>query len=368
MEAIRGETDRRLSIQLLRCVAALLVATTHIAQGFARHIAVQRDLPFSFVEVPLSRVAVFFLLSGCVMVVASARFYGTPGGWKAFLYRRMTRIMPSYWAATAILVAVHVFLGMHIDLAQLVLSLLLVPYWSDTAMGVRPLPILWPAWTLFFEVLFYFAFAAFLRWGQGGCVRMTSFFLSGLVAAGAILAVPFTNGFPVSWPAPLFMMTRPILLLLVVGMAGGVLIAKEYTMRPEWRITCLVLAIVFAAVQSRLPPQPMLGWGDTMRIGIPAMLVCIAVAAGPVKLPFARAVDVLGNLSYAIYLLHVPVAVFWIWFYQKAMPHPGPWGFFLSCLGVTLLASYIFYAVFERPVMQWCNRRAALRAGKFAVA
>ena len=52
-------------------------------------------------------VDVFFVISGFIMVHASAPLFGTaPGGGRIFLARRIARIVPIYWAVTTLYLAI----------------------------------------------------------------------------------------------------------------------------------------------------------------------------------------------------------------------------------------------------------------------
>jgi peptidoglycan/LPS O-acetylase OafA/YrhL len=44
-----------------------------------------------------SAVDLFFVISGFIMVYSSEDLFGKTGAWKAFLARRLARIVPLYW-------------------------------------------------------------------------------------------------------------------------------------------------------------------------------------------------------------------------------------------------------------------------------
>jgi exopolysaccharide production protein ExoZ len=298
----------------------------------------------------LSRVALFFLVSGAVMVVASGRFFEAPGGWHRFVLRRLIRILPAYWLASLLFAGWKVFRGQELNWAHLGYSLALIPFGGDPGSGF-PKPFLWPAWTLFFEVLFYAAFAAALFRPRDQAVLLCSALL--LLLAGVGLLADFSN--PV-----LFMATRPVVLLFIVGMVLGLGLIREIRLAAAIRWLALAAALgllVFAPDLSTGRGAAPLGLMATIGIGIPATLVAVAVMAGPLPLPAPRLINHLGNISYSIFLLHVPIASFWIWFYQKAAPDPGPWAFLASSLALTLIASHFSYRHFERPVTDWLNAR-----------
>ena len=50
-------------------------------------------------------VDAFFVVSGFIMVHASRKLFGMPGGRAVFLARRIARIVPLYWAVTTVYLA-----------------------------------------------------------------------------------------------------------------------------------------------------------------------------------------------------------------------------------------------------------------------
>jgi peptidoglycan/LPS O-acetylase OafA/YrhL len=95
----RADSLSLVSIQALRAIAALLVFWGHAIN------AVTLEVPADFPHLygPFG-VDIFFVISGFVMVYSSEGLFGQPGAPIKFFARRIARIVPLYWAATAILV------------------------------------------------------------------------------------------------------------------------------------------------------------------------------------------------------------------------------------------------------------------------
>ena len=132
---IKPLNNRLLSVQALRGIAATAVVMAH---------------SWSTV-MGTTGVHLFFIISGFTMVYASKSQFGNRSAVAPFLYRRFLRIYPIYWAATAFFIAVW---GLHVKRISSITSLLLV---MDNHT-----PIMDPAWTLIFEVMFYIIFAFLL--------------------------------------------------------------------------------------------------------------------------------------------------------------------------------------------------------------
>jgi hypothetical protein len=83
----------------IRAIAALLVFWGHAIN--AVHQKIEADFPHLYG--PFG-VDLFFVISGFVMVYSSERLFGQPGAPITFFVRRLARIVPLYWLATAVLV------------------------------------------------------------------------------------------------------------------------------------------------------------------------------------------------------------------------------------------------------------------------
>src|SRR5262249_8551603 len=141
----RPESSSLVSIQALRAVAALLVFWGHAINAVTAEVAA--DFP------PLYGpfgVDIFFVISGFVMVYSSERLFGRPDAPIKFFARRFVRIVPLYWAATAILVW---FVVPYASTKAVLGSLLFTPRIPSEA------PLLYVGWTLIFEMFFYTVFA-----------------------------------------------------------------------------------------------------------------------------------------------------------------------------------------------------------------
>src|SRR3954453_23077189 len=145
-------------------------------------------------------VDVFFVISGFIMVHASARLFGAPDGGRIFLARRVARIVPIYWAVTTLYLAIALagpeFLNREfLDWPYVVASYLFVPVTRPDGL-VQPLYGL--GWTLNYELFFYASFAVALAVGPSRrhAVLGLGAVFAGLVLTGRALApLPQPLGF-----------------------------------------------------------------------------------------------------------------------------------------------------------------------------
>ncbi|RNJ63871.1 MAG: acyltransferase [Porphyrobacter sp. IPPAS B-1204] len=266
------------AIQLLRALAAFIVAAAHIAFGFADHVGAGLGLGGGWQAGREGQVAVllFFIVSGYVMVTASRDSFGKPGGRGRFWLRRFIRIMPPYWLASALLAGVlTVLYAQEIDAASFIASLVLVPSWPPSG-ELRPLVFLWVGWTLIFEMGFYFIFGLFLPLPRAQAVLSVVGVLAVMIIAGTW--VPPVNPL-------LFMLTRPVLAMFVAGMGLALWRSGGAQAHPGLRWVAL-LGIVPAMLFIPDPAVPSaMGWDYLAWAGMPTLLVAFAVLGGPLALP-----------------------------------------------------------------------------------
>ncbi|MFC3101899.1 acyltransferase [Altererythrobacter lauratis] len=343
---------RVLSVQLLRFLAAAIVAAGHLAFAFSDHVGgglgLDRGVARASNHASQSAVPLFFLVSGYIMVVASRPLFGVKGGMRAFWLRRAVRILPPYWIATGLLVAVFAWLGREVDGVHLLRSLALVPdYGAD---GARPLPILWPGWTLFYEMLFYLLFGLGISAGRWPAVGTAAGGIAALVLLGLLIESP---------GAVLFAATRPVSLLFPIGMALALWREGGGQLPAALRVA-LALAVIPAMALLPRSSGDALDFAYLLWAGIPALLLFAAVVGGPLRVPQPRLADMLGGMSYALYLLHLPVAWIWAAFYPGFLFALGPWFHFASLMGGAFALSLGFYLWVERPLTAALNRRLAV--------
>ncbi|WAT17598.1 acyltransferase [Aurantiacibacter sp. MUD11] len=343
------------AIQLLRFCAAFAVALSHQAMGFADHIGGGLGVDFDRRGIGQIAVALFFLISGYIMVVSSRHLFGEVDARRVFWTRRAVRILPPYWLATLLLVGILlVLVEESVDPAELVQSLLLWPYWPADE-SLRAVPVLWVGWTLFYEMLFYALFGLFVAMPRRRALLGTAAVLLLLVAVGTF--VPAENAF-------LYTATRPVLLLFVAGLALGWWRGAGGEL-PKFARVLAVAATLAALYLIGEPADPTaMGFDYLAWCGLPALLLALAALGGPLSLPAPRLVERGGDISYALYLLHLPAAHFWMWTSAQLRLPGGSWGYLLAVMAGTLIASWLFFQVVERPATRWLNRRlGAARRG-----
>jgi len=275
---------RLLSIQYTRAVAAISVVFFH-----AFNDAGVTHYPEQVLQ---AGVDLFFAISGFIMWVTT---YGSETGPRAFLRRRIIRIVPLYWVFTgfAVLVAlVAPQLGKRTGSLDAIASFFFLPAVNTATHQTQP--VIAPGWTLNHEMLFYLIFAvALLLPGKRRFVAVVAGNV-GLVIVGLFAHSPLVVSF----------YTNPIVLEFVFGVIVGLLYTSGHRMS---RRTSAAVVTAGALTMIALAAA----WGQTaiLRVvvwGIPAALIVLALALTENTRPVAdrRRLRFLGDASYSIYIVH----------------------------------------------------------------
>jgi peptidoglycan/LPS O-acetylase OafA/YrhL len=353
------------TVQILRALAALTVVFGHTQYdamitagrvGFT--LERNHALPWG------AGVDLFFIISGFIMVYASARFFGQAKAGQAFLMRRLVRIVPLYWVfASAYLFLSSQFGGAasrgQFDLGEIIASYLFWPL--DIFDDGHPRPFYTLGWTLNYEMFFYCIFALFLPLDRARAVVAVSLALLVFVIIGLM--------FP-QIPMPLRFWSKPIILEFVLGM----LIAEAYLRGlrlPKGVGAALVLAgivvLFIDPMQAHLRPENwitpntmmrFLSWGVPMAAIMAGLLLTdwrLAVPDGPMLRFWVS----MGDASYALYLVHPFVIVAWrkIWLALGLDAMLGYWPLIASSVLLSIVASFATYRSFEKPMTAWLGRQ-----------
>lgn len=302
-------------------------------------------------------VDLFFMLSGFVMWLNYGQRLRTQGlsGAPQFWWRRFARIWPLHMLVLAgmVLFALVVWASGR-DMAnypfqELPLHILLVQNWGLTDA------LKWnhPAWSISTEMAAYLLFPAIVLAVRWEAVRPAR-----LVLCIALLALALHLIFRAAGADELGdKIPRLGLARCLAQFTIGVMLANlwhAWRGQPgKARICAVVSALLFAGLL--LP-------GDQE-----TLLVVLAFAAGLLALALDsglasrvlswRALEWLGDISYATYIVHFPLLIALKLFFVDADLQIGPLllgGYLL----LVLVLSGVLYRWFEKPAQKWLNDRA----------
>lgn len=279
-------------------------------------------------------VRLFFVISGFVIAQSIERM---PVG--EFARRRLLRIYPAYWVAVALVVGMQVVLWGQ------------VPGAGDIARAVTLLPfgpIQYPLaveWSLVYEIFFYLVVgvAALAGWSRVRDLLCVAWLA--LIAIGCIVAPSkATAMLPTADQVAFSAFNLPFII--------GMLVCRVHLrLSVAWRTyallsaPALVMSAFFAAsVEAR---QLLTG------LGFGALVLWAVLADRHRRLAPGNVLVALGDWSYGLYLVHVPVITtllaLGVW---PRMPN----GFLFVALAATAIALGSAFGAVEAAVYRWLLR------------
>ena len=359
-------------IQLLRGIAPLPVVWAHL--GGAWYFATHGKIfpPFQWFRATFSEplhlfqdgahlgVVVFFLISGYII-----SHVGQNESLLEFLIKRSVRLLPTLFLAVFgmyVLAAVSPFFGLPAlwgtqanSAFDYISTALLFNFAANMPSGLGV------TWTLYAEVIFYAIFAMWIGHAKSAPILSTI----GMMAVAALILAPihFSN-YAVS--QTYFTACLP---LFIIGRA----MYLRHTGQISFRAATAFFAVNFAAlfyVYSvarpeylwQPPTEPIVTYVAAI------MIFYVAMASNIKRVP--RVFNFLGNISYALYLVHVPVGVFSMNVLYGAKL---PLGATVLCgIAISIAAAFLVTRYVEAPARalarSYLRRRStpAVSAGSFA--
>ena len=342
-------------LQAGRGIASVLVVLFHLVWYFSRDPRYWRQPGFEWLSFGNLGVSFFFVLSGLVMLLAHWKDVDRPASLVRYVIKRFRRIYPIYWV---VLLPALCALWTHpsrtdVDAAQpltVLSAITLIHFHSDDL-------VLLVSWTLFHEVLFYFGFAFLLWRAKVGRAVLALWFL-----ACTFMAIhPFG-------PSILRQDLSPLHLLFLAGMVVTVFMKRGVQLPRWWALgigAALLLSAAYWTNQAHVASEHQL-----LLAGLGSFFLLIGLvqleAAGSLRVP--GWLNLLGDASYSIYLIHFPLlslvmrvvspasrrlpVPLWIWFTLLAVFATG--------------AGVVFHLVIERPLLRRFSGRRALSGGTAA--
>lgn len=324
------------SIQTLRGIAALFVVLEHVR----------------FLSCGAFGVDIFFCISGFMIM------FSTHKSTKAFLRKRLIRILPLYYIMTAgtyflLLFFPEMFEQTTANPVFLIKSLLFIPF--DIGGGVLQ-PLMRIGWTVNCEMFFYLLFLVALHISQKYRGILCSAFLGLIVLLAQLL--------PVDWDFLTFY-GNPVMLEFVLGIVSYYIIWGIYEAHcskplPRFLLPLAVIAFVgiFILLLFSYDKVNVLGFRRLMVWGLPAsfLVLCSFLIGLFLKMP--RFSVTLGNMSYSLYLVHYyPVMLL----DRMVFDFSSCTAFSLFGVGVSLLlclaAAYITWILVEQKLTGWLRKR-----------
>jgi len=336
--------EKLTGIQVLRALAAIGVVMHHVAAQIRMNFGTAPELSL---EGPGARgVELFFVISGFVIFYAHAQQLGQPKFIVPYIFRRLQRILPStIFVSTAwilvILVAAYVGIpGPEVSFDTWLSSAFVLPMLERPQPGV--------IWTLRNEFIFYMFFCIFLLNARLGVVLLTCWIASCLIIPTTSNLVDLKEGIVFNT------VFSGLNVIFLFGLLAFV--AYKHAPGPQVRPLFIPLCASFAAI----------AWWNTARgpvsevvFGVVGGLLIYVAAHVRWQGGLARLIELLGDASFAIYLVHIPVIVILYPFLSKAVPQAEVLYSLETVIAVSVGVG--FYKFFEKPVaVYFAKRRKAV--------
>lgn len=327
-------------LQAGRALAALAVVVIH-ATFPTNHLV--EPIPV-WLDTMMGRgylgVDFFFVLSGFILYYINHRSSQRPGWAGHYLESRLTRIYVPYLPVAVALLAICTLLPALSASGRswsVPATLTLIPFGSQSVLGT--------AWTLTFELHFYLWSLLFFRVGRP--------LLFGAVWAVAIMVRWWW------WPAfqlpvdtsLMSVLLNPLNLEFVFGMVAAWLVLNQ-RLRSNGLLALAGTACLLLFAWMGYPRQNSFVFG----LGLTCLLVPLVrlECAGHLRVP--RLLVLLGNASYAIYLLHMPLMSAVARVSARIEPLHHWQTNVIASLIVAVIAGLGYHLVCERPALALAHR------------
>lgn len=293
----------------------------------------------------VTAVISFFLISGFVMTGLVRTYYSAVDKVPMFYLDRLARIVPQYLfflLLTAAGFQVFHFSSPYLDgvsAVGIIANLLVIPL--DFFMynpGIAGCMLIPQAWSLGLELTFYLLFPLIMLG------RYRSIFLLVSVMVWLVAAFGMIN--TDAWgyrllPGTLFMFLLGSYIYDDRRIAWNHAAVRALLLLPA----CAILLVIFGKMRLPYTFEVLLG----LALGIPALFWLA-------RLERKGWDDILGNLSYGLFLSHFLV----IWMLDALhVPHDG-YGIMLM-LGASVILAAAGYKLVEQPVLRWRHRLRSAR-------
>ena len=330
------------SIQVLRGLTALGVAIAHlhaVESKFGGDALLGNWALTGFAGVDL-----FFVISGFVMVWVTRPQQGRFEALPRFWFSRAARIYPLWWLVLTAIVGVWLVqpewvYGSHTHQPNILRSYLLFPD--------NELPLHAVGWTLVHEVYFYIVFGSLLALPRA-YLPAALVAWAACVAAGALV-------FPQPDVPLLALVRHPLTIEFVLGAAIGLLACRMKLVYARHMLSAGLIWLCLAAA-STLPNPPdtfVQEWPRVVQFGLPAAMIIYGGVGLEMDWQKAPGWGVrLGDWSYALYLIHVPVFA-GLGRLAAPLSREGPLdnlALLIVALAAAIAAAALLHIGFEKPV------------------
>lgn len=332
-----------LSLEALRGIAALLVLLFHASQAVDIFTQTETKIFKNFFSLGTKGVDLFFVLSGFIIFFVHHQDINTPSQIGRYAWRRFSRIYPTYWIACIFALTFYALQGRvndeEFNFQNILHSFMLFPFEMKRLIAV--------SWTLMFEVIFYVLFGLLILNRLVGQIVLIAWVI--MIISTQLIDIQF----PPHWE---YLFAGKNLEFFF-----GILSAKYLIHnRSKFPLTTacfgisLFLGFAIAEVYSPYLQLHLNDLTSSIIYGLSGGLVIIGLVSKELhqKIFIFPMFTFLGEASYSIYLIHVPVLLFFFKFtqaFQLTILFPKEFLFLFSS-AFALSLGILFYYLIEKPL------------------
>ncbi|WP_313803799.1 acyltransferase [Flavobacterium sp.] len=327
-------------LQIYRGIAALMVVVHHTVGSLRYYHHVNIHSLNYLGNLGKYGVDFFFILSGFIISYSASFRYENPGAFKEYITNRILRVYIPYLPIGIAMVFLYTLFPDFSNVDRQIsvfTSVTLIPFGK---------PALSVAWTLLFEVMFYFIFGITFF-----SKKVWHYFITGW--AVVLLVVNYTALKPILHDSHPFL--RVFMSLYNLEFIAGYLLAVLYLGRARMKteyvfyISAVALMIFLANfklkfITTRFVPNMV------FTVFIFSMLY-ISVTKLKFKIDRKNLFMIIGNATFSIYLLHNPLQMMIIRLFPTVSIGNSLIFALLLVFIVSCTAGYIYSQIFEQKVM-----------------
>lgn len=294
-------------IQALRGIAALCVVLYHGSYWTGKWAETTKEI---FFPAGYFGVAVFFVISGFIMVITTKKSDGSFNYVSTFAIKRFMRIWPAYFMATILTLLIldgGSWFTSKDNLIFFLRSMLFIPSGADYAPTFGT-PAISVGWTLSYEVFFYAIFALSMFAGRARWIVFYAISAFLLIILPTVLTGWWNTDPKFDYglmSLPLGLITSPIIWLFVAGVVIGQIYMSKIVIKNKKLCWIMVFAVVMFTISQYVSGSRVghgiFDWGTSI---IPLML-CLTIVSKTIDIKIPKYLVYLGDISFSLYLIHV---------------------------------------------------------------
>lgn len=355
-----NNNSRLNTLHYLRGLAALFVVAFHF-RGYLNNVYSQSDLGNLLFSGGTVGVDVFFMISGFIIVFATKKKQPKIKMFVDFVLRRFFRVYPLLWFC---LFVGFLTIYKHYDFIDMFRSLIPLHENYNKSPPTFEYNLMGPAWTLTYEIYFYFLFSISMMVNH----KFRSFICSGLIFF-QVLFIQYLFDGEVSFSALntlnghndfLNFLSNTMLFEFIVGMMFYELFysnrLSEFIQSNKLllsRLSYLFLGVFIVLFSARynnsFGPQGLGGWALFL-------FAYVVINDKFNKVKDIRFLSFLGDISYALYISHYIVRDSISKYHLLLWEHTSGFSRFIFVFSVSLLIAIFLHFTIEKPCVRLGKR------------